>query len=74
MDDQTNSVLVEYLDAESKYSYLNYYHQKMLNETDDAVYAYKLDILYEWWWQREGFIPDDYDGNYDHPYDYDYDE
>ena len=51
-----------------------YYHQKMLIETDDEVYALKLDTLYEWWWQQEGFIPDDYDGEYDNPYDYDSDE
>ena len=37
-----------------------YYHQKMLIETDDEVYALKLGTLYEWWWQQEGFIPDDY--------------
>ena len=35
----------------------------MLIETDDEVYTLKLDTLYEWWWQQEGFIPDDYDGD-----------
>ena len=39
----------------------------MLIETDDEVYALKLDTLYEWWWQIEGFCfipdPDDYDGD-----------
>ena len=36
----------------------------MLIETDDEVYALKLDTLYEWWWQIEGFDipgPDGYD-------------
>ena len=74
MDDQTSSVLIEFLDAETKFSYLNYYYQKMLIETDDEVYALKLDTLYEWWWQQEGFIPDGYDGEYDNPYDHDSDE
>ena len=46
----------------------------MLIETDDEVYTLKLYTLYEWWWQQEGFIPDDYDGEYDNPYDYDSDE
>ena len=74
MDDQTSSVLVEFLDTKTKFNYLNYYYQKMLIETDGGVYAHKLDVLYEWWWQQEGFIPDDYDGEYDNPYDYDSDE
>ena len=56
MDDQTSSVLVEFLDAETRFSYLNYYHQHMLVETDDEVYTLKLDTLYEWWWQIEGFL------------------
>ena len=67
MDDQNSSVLVECLDAETRFNYLNYYYQKMLIETDDEVYALKLDTLYEWWWQIEGFCfipdPDDYDGD-----------
>ena len=67
MDDHTSSVLVECLDAETRFSYLNYYYQNMLIETDDEVHALKLDTLYEWWWQIEGlFIPD--------PYYYDGDE
>ena len=68
MDEQTNSVLVESLDSETKISYLNYYYQKMLDETNDAECVYKLDCLYEWW-QQEGYIPDDHDGEYDNPYD-----
>ena len=35
-------------------------------ETGDEVCALKLDTLYEWWWQIEGFFvpdPDDYDGD-----------
>ena len=56
MDDQTSSVLVESLDDETRFSYLNYYYQNMLIETDDEVYALKLDTLYEWWWQIEGLF------------------
>ena len=64
MDDQTSSVLVEFLDDETRFSYLNYYYKHMLIETDDEVYALKSDTLYEWWWQIEGVLipdPDDYD-------------
>ena len=44
----------------------------MLIETDDEVYALKLDTLYEWWWQQEGLIPDDIHGEEDFiPDDYD---
>ena len=28
----------------------------MLIETDDEVYALKLDTCYEWWWQIEGCL------------------
>ena len=31
MDDQTNSVLVEFLDDETKFNYLKYYYQKYVN-------------------------------------------
>ena len=65
MDDQTNSVLIECLDSETKFNYLNYYYQKISIETDDDIYAYKLDVLYEWRWQGDGIIPDDYDGEED---------
>ena len=72
MDDQSSSVLVEFLDSETKFHYLNYYYQKMLIETDDDIYAYTLDVLYEWRWQGDGFIPDDYHGEEDFiPEDYD---
>ena len=62
MDDQTNYVMIQFLDSKTKFNYLNYY-QKMLIETDDEVYALKLDTLYEWWWQQEGFMPDDCDSD-----------
>ena len=51
MDDHTSSALVECLDDETRFSYLNYYYQNMLIETGDEVYALTLDTLYEWWWQ-----------------------
>ena len=63
MDDQTSSVLVECLDTKTTFNYLNYYCQKMLTEIGDEVYALKSDTLYEWWWQQEGSIPGDYDGD-----------
>ena len=36
MDDQNNYVLVELLDSETKFNYLKYYYQKMLDETNDG--------------------------------------
>ena len=45
MDDQPSSVLVELLDDESRFSYLNHYYQTMLIETDDEVYTLKLDTM-----------------------------
>ena len=68
MDDQTGSVLVNSLDIKTKFNYLSYHYQQMLIEIDGEVYALKLDTLYEWWWQIEGFFfnipgPDDYDGD-----------
>ena len=72
MDDQRNSVLFELLDTNTNFNYLNQYYQNMLIETDDEVYALKLDTLYEWWWQQEGLIPDDIHGEEDFiPDDYD---
>ena len=41
MDDHTTSVLVECLDDEAIFSYLSYYFQNMLIETDE-VYAIKV--------------------------------
>ena len=35
MNEQTNSVIIEFLDIESKYHYLDYYYSKMLDETSD---------------------------------------
>ena len=51
MDDQHNYVMTQLLDSETKFNYLNHYHQNMIIETDDEIYALKLDTLYEWWWQ-----------------------
>ena len=53
MNEQTNSVIMNFLDTESKFHYLNYYYSKMLDETDDEEYVYKLECLYEWWAQEE---------------------
>ena len=35
MNEQTNSVIINFLDDESKFHYLNYYYSKMLDETND---------------------------------------
>ena len=56
MNEQTNSVIIEFLDTESKFRYLNYYYSKMLDETNDEEYVYKLECLYEWWEQEEPML------------------
>ena len=56
MNEQTNSVIIEFLDTESKFRYLNYYYSKMLDETNDEEYVYKLECLYEWWDQEEPML------------------
>ena len=33
MNEQINSVIINFLDNESKFHYLNYYYSKMLDET-----------------------------------------
>ena len=72
MDEQTNYFMSICLDTETKFNYLNYYCQKMLDETNDKECVYKLECLYEWW-QQESVIPDGYDGECYNPYDYDSD-
>ena len=64
MDEHINSVLTAFLDTETKYHYLNFYYQKMIDETedDDETYLYKLECLYEWWEQEEPLI--NYNGEY----------
>ena len=49
MNEQTNSVIINFLDDESKFHYLNYYYSKMLDETNDDEYFDKLSCLYSWW-------------------------
>ena len=56
MNEQTNSVIIKLLDTESKFHYLNYYYSKMLDETDDEEYVYKLECLYEWWAQEQPLL------------------
>ena len=36
MNEQTNSVIIKFLDGESKFHYSNYYYSKMLDETNDG--------------------------------------
>ena len=42
MNEQTNYVITKCLDTESKFHYLNYYYSKMLDDTNDEEYVYKL--------------------------------
>ena len=57
MDDNLNSILLPFLDSETKFHYLNYHSCKALHTTvDDNLGAdheqdlvYKLECLYEWW-------------------------
>ena len=56
MNEQTNSVITKSLDTESKFHYLNHYYSKMLDETNDEEYVYKLECLYEWWEQEEPLL------------------
>ena len=53
MNEQTNSVIIKFLDDESKFHYLNYYYCKMLDETNDEEYFDKLCCLYQWREQEE---------------------
>ena len=65
MDDNLNSILLPFLDSETKLLYLTYYLCKVLDETDDEEYVYKLECLYEWWEfeQREMFNTNDSTGS-----------
>ena len=56
MNEQTNSVIIDFLDTEYKFHYLNYYCSKMLDETNDEEYVHKLECLYEWWEQEEPLL------------------
>ena len=56
MNEQANSVITKSFDIESKFHYLNYYYSKMLDETDDEEYVYKLECLYEWWEQEQPLL------------------
>ena len=72
MNEQTNSVIINFLDDESKFHYLNYYYSKMLDETNDEEYFGKLPCLYIWWEQEEPLL--NYTESYhneDHTYDSD---
>ena len=62
MNEQTNSVIISFLDTESKFHYLNYHYSEMLDETNDEEYVYKLERLYEWCEQEEPLL--DYIQNY----------
>ena len=72
MNEQTNSVIINFLDDESKFHYLNYYYSEMLDETDDEDYFDKLSCLYCWWDETKPWI--DYTESYhneDHTYNSD---
>ena len=72
MNEQTNSVIINFLDEATKFHYLNYYYSKMLDETNDEEYVDKLSCLYQWWEQEEPLL--NYTESYhneDHTYDSD---
>ena len=48
MDEQMNSVIIQFLDDETKFHYLDYYYSKMLDETNDKEYFDKLSCLHLW--------------------------
>ena len=73
MNEQTNSVILNFLDEESKFHYLNYYYSKMLDETNDEEYFDKLSCLYQSW-EKEILPMLKYTESYhneDHTYDSD---
>ena len=53
MNDDIAGIIAAFLDSTTKFSYLNYYYQKQLIDTDDEEYVYKLETLYEWWEQEQ---------------------
>jgi len=61
MNEHINSVLTEFLDTETKFHYLNYYYQMMLDDTEDEEYLDKLDCLFVWWKQEEPLLTYDPD-------------
>ena len=56
MHEQTTSVIIKFLDTESKFHYANYYYSKVLGETSDEECAYKLECLDRWWEQEEPLL------------------
>jgi hypothetical protein len=48
MDEQMNSVIIQFLDDETKFHYLDYYYSKMLDETKDKEYVDQLYCLHLW--------------------------
>ena len=68
MNDQTNSVIINCLDDESKFHYVNYYYSEMLDETNDEYYFDKSSCLYQWWEQEEPIwrYNENYDSDEDH--------
>ena len=73
MNEQTNSVIINFLDEESKFHYLNYYYSKMLDETNDETYFDKLSCLYQSWEQQDEPLLNYTESyhNEDHTYDSD---
>ena len=73
MNEQTNSVIINFLDDEPKLHYLNCYYGKMLDETNDEQQFDKLSCLYQWWEHEEPIwrYHENYDSDEDHTYDSD---
>ena len=45
MGDNLNSILLPFLESETKFHYRSYYLCKVLDGTDDEEYVYKLECL-----------------------------
>ena len=53
MHDDIAGTIAAFLESTTKFSYLNFYYQKQLTDTDDEEHVYNLETLYEWWEQEQ---------------------
>ena len=68
MNEQTNSVIINFLDEKSKFHYLEYFYSKMFAEKFDDLYLDKLLCLYESRDHKQHLLDYEYDNEpcYDH--------
>ena len=48
IDEDLNSIMLPFLEGETKYHYLMYVWYKMYLETNDEIYAWELEQLHNW--------------------------